>query len=170
MSAPHRAQGEPNPELSRPVVVAALKPAGEVRRITATDAEAAALARRLGVESVRDLAAEASLKPRAKGQVLVLGQLRATLGRLCVVTLEPMDEVIDQPFAAIFAPAAQAGPAAELALEPEGEDEEPYDGQGFDLGEYLAQTLAVSLDPWPRSPGAELPPAAASAPPQGEDG
>lgn len=156
MSLPAAQAGMP-PELSRPIVVAALKPAGETRRVTATAEEAAALARRLGVEAVRDFAAEVTLKPRAKGQVVLRGWLRATVGRLCVVTLEPLDEVVDERLAATFLPAERAT-GAELSFEAEGEDEEPYEGQGFDLGEYLAQTLAVALDPWPRAPGASLPP------------
>ncbi|WP_291297013.1 DUF177 domain-containing protein [Elioraea sp.] len=148
----------PKPELSRPIVVAALKPAGETRHVTATPAEAAALAQRLGLEAVRDFDAEVTLKPRAKGQVVLRGRLRATLGRLCVVTLEPLDEVIDERIAAVFVPAERAAPGVELSVAPEGEDDEPYEGPGFDLGEYLAQTLAVALDPWPRAPGASLPP------------
>jgi hypothetical protein len=156
--SPPRSQALTAPELSRPIVVAALKPAGETRRVTATAGEAAALAARLGVEAVRAFEAEVTLKPRSGGQVVLRGSLRATVGRLCVVTLEPLDETIEERLAATFLPAERLAPGAELAFEADGEDEEPYEGQGFDLGEYLAQTLAVALDPWPRAPGASLPP------------
>lgn len=160
MNAPRAAAAaSARPELSRAIVVAALKPAGETRRVTATEEERAALAHRLGVEAVNDLVAEVTLKPRAKAQVVVRGTLRATLERLCVITLEPLQEAIDERFAAVFMPAERLAAGAELSLDADGEDEEPYEGQGFDLGEYLAQTLALALDPWPRAPGAALPPA-----------
>lgn len=147
------------PEFSRPVAVATLRQGGETMTLTATPLEEAALARRLGVEAVRGLAAELTVKPRGRGLVSVRGRVRATLGRLCVVSLEPLEEAIDERLSVVFRPAgeAQGEAAAEVALDPEAVDEELYEGGEIDLGELVAQTLALALDPWPRAPGAHLP-------------
>lgn len=144
------------PEFSRPVTVATIRPGGETLTLTATEAELAALAARLGVEGVRGLVAEVALKPRGKGVVAARGRLRATLDRLCVISLAPLEEAIDERFSVLFRPAA--APEAEVALDAEADDEEPYEGASIDLGELVAQTLALTLDPWPRAPGASLPP------------
>ena len=142
------------PEFSRRVTVAALRPGGEALSLEATEAERAALARRLGIEGVRSLSADLVLTPKAKGTVSVRGRMRATLDRSCVVTLEPLVEEIDAPIAVLFRPGSDG---AEIALDAEAEDEEPYHGAAIDVGEAVAQTLALALDPWPRAAGASLP-------------
>lgn len=146
----------PRPEFSRPVTVATLKPGGEAVTLTATEAERQALARRLGVEGVREVEADLRLTPRGKGMVAMRGRLRATLDRLCVVSLEPIEERIDERLSILFRP--EDSPAGEVELDAEAEDEEPYEGGSIDLGEAVAQTLALVMDPWPRAPGAEAPP------------
>jgi hypothetical protein len=151
-------------EFSRPVTVAALRQGAETVTLAATAEEEAALARRLGVEGVRKLAAEVTLTPRGKGVVRARGRLTATLDRLCVVTLAPLEEAIDERFTVVFRPDAgrpeqgrgAAGQEDEVALDPDADDEEPYAGGVIDLGELVAQTLALALDPWPRAPGARL--------------
>lgn len=143
------------PEFSRPITVAAIRPDGESLALEATEGERAALARRLGVEGVRSLAADLRVAPKAKGAVAVRGRVRARLHRSCVVSLEPLVEEIDAPFAILFRP--EGSDEAELALDADAEDEEPYRGGVIDLGEAVAQTLALALDPWPRAAGAALP-------------
>jgi uncharacterized metal-binding protein YceD (DUF177 family) len=142
------------PEFSRPVAVATLRQDSESLTLTATADEEAALARRLGVEGVRGLAAEVTLTPRGKGVVKARGHVRATLDRLCVVSLVPLEEAIDERFTVLFRP--EAATEAEVALDPDTDDEEPYAQGVIDLGEHVAQTLALALDPWPRAPGARL--------------
>jgi uncharacterized metal-binding protein YceD (DUF177 family) len=148
----------PPSEFPRPITVATIRPSGETLTLTPTEAESAALARRLGVEGVKGLAAEVTLRPRGKGVVSARGRVRATLDRLCVVSLAPLEEAIDERFTVLFRP-EEAG-EAEVALDAEAEDEEPYAGPAIDLGEMVAQTLALALNPWPRAPGASLPPQA----------
>jgi hypothetical protein len=147
----------PKPEFSRPVAVAALRQGGEVITLTATAAEAAALAARFGIDGVRSLTATLRLIPKAKGEVSVRGHVRALLDRRCVVSLDPIEEAIDEPIAVLFRPATATEQDVALHVDRE-EDEEPYAGGDIDLGEHVAQTLALALDPWPRAPGASLPP------------
>jgi hypothetical protein len=47
---------------------------------------------------------------------------------------------------------------AALSEDPDGPDEIQADATGhFDLGEALAEELSLSLNPYPRAPGAQLP-------------
>jgi hypothetical protein len=142
-------------EFSRLLTVAAIRPGGESLSLEATEGERAALARRLGVEGVRSLTARLAVAPKAKGAVEVRGRVRASLDRTCVVSLEPLVEEIDAPFAILFRPEGSEEP--ELAIDADAEDEEPYRGGVIDLGEAVSQTLALALDPWPRAEGAALP-------------
>lgn len=150
-------------EFSRPVPVATLRPGGETVTLAASEAEREVLARRLGVEAVREAGAEFTLRPRGRGVVSVRGRVRAVLGRYCVVSLAPLDEVIDETVRVLFRPEEDGEADGEVSLDAEAEDEEPYAGAEIDLGEFAAQTIALVLNPWPRAQGASLPPEAGGA-------
>ena len=69
----------------------------------------------------------------------------------CVVTLDPVEAEIGEPFDIVFAqPSYQASEAGEV-LDPESDLPEPLPPEGLDLGEVVAQQLALALDPYPRS-------------------
>jgi uncharacterized metal-binding protein YceD (DUF177 family) len=74
----------------------------------------------------------------------------------CVATDEPVEGEIDEEFAVEFRPLPAARRPDEEVELGEGElDVIFYEGAQIDLGEAVAQTLALSLDPYPRSPAAE---------------
>jgi uncharacterized metal-binding protein YceD (DUF177 family) len=82
--------------------------------------------------------------------------LVAALDQSCVVTGEPVAAHIDEPFALMFVPEpAAARPDEEVELEENDLDVVFHDGAAIDLGSALADTLALSLDPYPRSAGAD---------------
>ena len=54
--------------------------------------------------------------------------------------------------------------AQELSAEADQDPPEPLPPEGLDLGELVAQQLAVALDPYPRASGAEVAAAWAPAP------
>jgi hypothetical protein len=140
------------PELHRPVVVAGIGPAGVEMEVVATAAECAAVAARLEVPAILELACRFRLRRVAEG-VAAEGRLRARLVRTCVVSLEDFEDVVGEEFVLRFVP---AGTESE-EIDPEAEDEVPYSGGAIDLGEAAVQQLALALDPYPRRPGAELP-------------
>jgi len=144
------------PEFSRIVDRAALA-TGPVRRsIEATEAERAALARRFGLVALPALSAEVTLTPTGAGRVRLDGTLRARVVQSCVVTLEPVEADIAESFTAFYAEAAPpAAHSVDLPIDDEGWPEPIVDGR-IDVGEAVAQQLAVSLDPYPRAPGASL--------------
>jgi uncharacterized metal-binding protein YceD (DUF177 family) len=144
----------PLPEFSRPIAADQIGPQETEREIGATAAERAALAERFGLLALDRLTARLRLR-RGGGLVHVQGCFEAEVVQACVVTLEPVRAQLSEDFVVAFG-AARPAPAGEVIIGLDEEDpvEELTDGQ-IDLGEVVAQQLAVALDPYPRAPGAE---------------
>ena len=143
------------PELSRAIKPRAL-PAGPVV-VDASEAECAALARRFGVSHIGGLHAEATLEP-GDGGVEVRGTLAATIEQPCAVTGDPLRYDVREAFEMRFVPAGTApafAPDEEVELDAGDLDEIEYEGDAFDLGEAVAQTLALAIDPYREGPGAD---------------
>jgi uncharacterized metal-binding protein YceD (DUF177 family) len=88
--------------------------------------------------------------------MLAVGNLRAAVTQSCVATGEPVEETVETPFRIEFRPPpASGGPDDEVELGEGDLDTMFYDGAAIDLGEAVAETLSLSLDPYPRTPGAE---------------
>lgn len=123
--------------------------------IEASPEERGALARRFGLVALDGLAAEAELS-RTGDSVTAAGRLRARVTQSCVATAEPVEAEVAEDFRVEFRPPPPAaGPDEEIELG-EGElDTVFYEGGAVDLGEAVAQSLALGLDPYPRSPAAE---------------
>ena len=123
--------------------------------IVADEAERAAVAARLRIESLQRLEAHAVLE-RDGSQVRARGRVRAALEQACIATGEPVPEHVDEPFDITFMPAPVDGsPDEEVELGPEDCDIVFYDGQAVDLGTAIGDTLALAMEPYPRSPAAE---------------
>ena len=145
-------------EFSRPLLLGSVGHAGRRLVLTATAEECAALAIRLGVLGIDALAARLDLAPEEGGTVRATGRLSASLTQPCVVSLEPVPQVVDEPVDFRLLP-----PGREPADGPDDPDEiEAPDGVA-DLGEALSEMLALALDPYPRAAGAALPDSAGGA-------
>jgi uncharacterized metal-binding protein YceD (DUF177 family) len=127
----------------------------ETRDVTleATPAECAALARRFGILGIGSLAARLRLEPEAAGTVRARGRLEAAVEQACIVTLDPVAQRVDAPIDLRILPDG-GEPADE---EPDSPDEIESAGGQVDLGEAVAEQLALALDPYPRIPGAVVP-------------
>lgn len=145
-----------NPEFSRTWRVDTLGAEPRAVRIEAGEAERVALAERFGLVAIHRLEAEAMLSRQGEN-VLAIGNLRAAVTQSCVATGEPVEEQVEAPFRIEFRPPppASGGPDEEIELGEGDMDTVFYDGAAVDLGEAVAETLSLSLDPWPRCPGAE---------------
>ena len=126
---------------------------GERIDLVADDAERQAIAERLDLPSLDRLEAHASLA-RDGDVIRVAGRIAAALEQRCVVTGEPVAAHVDEPFDIAFIPEPQAGDE-EIELKPEDCDTVFHDGAAIDLGSAIADTLALALDPYPRSAAAE---------------
>ena len=124
-------------------------------RIEAEPDERDALAARFELVSVDALAAEAELGRHGE-TVIAAGFLRARVTQSCIATAEPVEAAVEEEFRVEFRPLPAGGDAEEVVeLVADELDVIFYDGSQVDLGEAVAQTLALSLDPYPRSPAAE---------------
>jgi len=129
------------------------------------DAETrAAIAELAGVAGLPRLAADFDVTRHGRDGLRVVGRVSATVEQSCVVTLEPIESTIDEPFDLVFAPGAPPSSegAAEVEMAPDGPDE-LVDG-AVDLGAIATEFLILGIDPYPRKPDAVF-----EAPAAGED-
>ena len=153
--------GEAQTEFYRPFDTGEMSEDVAEREISANDAERVALAQRFGLRALDRLSATLTVRRVYDDMFHVSGRLSAAVVQQCVVTLEPLQSSLDEAVAVTFVkPKTMGGKGkvgateAEEGLEDEGP--ETMDGDLIDLGEAVAQQLAVSLDPYPRAPGASL--------------
>lgn len=143
-------------------------PAGPVV-IEADAAERAALAARFGLGAVESLSAEVALeqKPRA---IRATGRLRAAIMQPCAISGEDFPVTIDEPVDLRFVEELQrpATEDEEIEIEADDCDEIEYSGDMFDLGEAVAQTLGLAIDPYAEGPNADAARAAAGIMREGE--
>lgn len=123
--------------------------------IVASDDELRALTDRLGLLKLDRLEAHAVLS-REGQKVRATGRLKAALDQACVATGEPVPAHVDEPFDLVFMPEPKGSAADdEIELGEADLDTIFHDGAAIDLGGAIADTLALSLDPYPRSAGAD---------------
>jgi uncharacterized metal-binding protein YceD (DUF177 family) len=128
---------------------------GERLDLVADDPERRSIAARLGLTALERLDAHAQLS-RVGEVVRAKGRLMASLQQTCVVTGDPVPAHVDEPFEVMFVrPPEVSAPEEEIELGASDCDVVFYDGGSIDLGEAIADSLALSLDPYPRSAGAE---------------
>ena len=123
--------------------------------LVADEAERAELAGRLNLVVLDRLDAHVVLCRQGQ-RVRACGRLKAVLAQPCVATGEPVRSHLDEPFEVIFMPEPKTGqPEAEIELSGDELDSMFHDGRTIDLGAAVADSLALALDPYPRSPAAE---------------
>lgn len=129
-------------------------PGSEVQ-IAADTAERAALAKRFDLVRIDRLEARIVLE-RADLGALANGTMDAAWVQSCAVSGEDLPITVREPIRLHFVPASPTGtPAEEIELAADELDEIVYEGSLFDLGEALAQSLALAIDPYAVGPDAE---------------
>ena len=142
-----------NPEFHRPLRIDQLGE-GELRQHVAADAdERRRLMGRFGLLALDSLTADYALRRDAAG-IVATGRLTAQVAQACVASGQPVPESVDEPFTLRFLPEGTIE-SDEFELSSDAMDTMFYQGQSIDLGEAAAETLALALDPYPRSPDAE---------------
>lgn len=143
-------------EFSRPIKLDTLGGAPRAESIEADTAERAALARRFGLLALDALKAELTLI-REDESVTLAGRLTARATQACVASAAPVPAEIDEPITLLFRPAPVGGqPEEEIELGEAEMDVLFHDGAAIDIGEAVAQSLALALDPYPRSPESDV--------------
>lgn len=139
------------PEFSRPIDRRHLT--ARPVRLEATAEERDALAKRFGLMAIHRLEAEVDLIADGDG-VNARGRLGADIVQSCAISGDPLPVTIDEPIALRFVP-EQAAEEEEVELEENELDEIPFSESVFDLGEAVAQSLSLAIDPYATGPNAD---------------
>jgi uncharacterized metal-binding protein YceD (DUF177 family) len=123
--------------------------------LVADETERSAIAERFGLQSLDRFEAHVTLN-RSKDGIRAEGRIVASLDQSCVITGEAVPAHIDEAFEIAFVPEPQiARSEEEIELASADCDIVFHDGSTIDLGGAIADTLALGLTAYPRSPGAE---------------
>ena len=157
---------------SVPVLVAQLPDTGLHREIEADPAARETMADIAGLREILSASASLDLTPEKAGRVHVTGRVRARIGQTCVVSLDPIENDIDEAIDLIFAPPEQIPELADLvdeAAESNAEipdPPEPIVNGVIDLGRLATDALFLGIDPYPRKPDAVFKPVIEVADPE----
>lgn len=157
---------------SVPVTVAQIPDTGLHRDIEAGPATRDAMAAAAGLREILSASASLDVTPKGEGRVHVSGRVRARIGQTCVVTLDPIENDIDEPIDLIFAPPEQIPELADLVNEAAERDSEipdppePIVNGVIDLGRLATDALFLGVDPYPRKPDAVFEPPVVAADPE----
>jgi uncharacterized metal-binding protein YceD (DUF177 family) len=113
-----------------------------------------AIARVAGLRELPRLEANFDLLRQGTGGLHITGRVSATVGQNCVVTLEPLQNEIEEEVDLLYMPAAAATATdGETPAEPKWDDPEPLIGGALDLGALATEFVILGIDPYPRKPG-----------------
>lgn len=132
-------------------------------RIEADETQRIALAKFHQLISVEFFKAELVVTQWKKKGAKVAGNFSAKIVQECVVTLEPLEAVLEEEFEGLFVPenSPLARPASivdgEMLLDAEGPDApEEFAGTTIDIGAFAEENFALAIDPYPRKEGVEI--------------
>jgi uncharacterized metal-binding protein YceD (DUF177 family) len=139
-----------------PVVVAQIPDTGLHRAFEADEATRATMADIAGLHGIMSASASFDLELKSGGRVHVMGEVRARVGQTCVVTLDPIENEIDEAIDLMFAPPDQI-PSLSALTDGAGTDDgeipdppEPIVNGAIDLGRLATDVLLLAIDPYPR--------------------
>jgi hypothetical protein len=117
-------------------------------------------AKMAGLRALPRLQADFEVTRQGAGGLRVIGKVSAVVGQNCVVTLEPLDNAVEEDIDLLFLP-QPAGIEATAkrekgsgAADLKSDDPEPLVGGVVDLGALATEFLILGIDPYPRKPDA----------------
>ncbi|MEM8986407.1 MAG: DUF177 domain-containing protein [Pseudomonadota bacterium] len=145
------------PDFQAPLLLGDLEDGIVRRTLEPGAAELSALAERLKLPAVKSLRADLEVRRVRKNDVIVKGAFNAVVTRICVASLEAFDESVEDSFSVRLSPHVDRDldAAREVELDYDSDIVDPLPEEAIDLADYVAQYLALALDPYPRKPGAE---------------
>ena len=134
---------------SVPVAVADIPDTGLHMKIEAPAAVRAAVAELAAVRNLPQLSAVFDLTRQGAG-AHVSGRVSALVGQTCVISLEPVENTLDEAIDVTYGPPS-AAPSADTDKSPE-----PLVGGSIDLGALATEFLILGIDPYPRKEGIQF--------------
>jgi hypothetical protein len=150
-----------------PVRVADVPATGLHLTLVADKSVRAAVAALADLRDIARLEATVDISHHGDG-LRATGTVSAKVGQTCVITLDPVENDVEETFDVTFAPRSGAAPAAagDGNDEPVADTESPealVDGVA-EIGAVLAEFLLLGIDPYPKKPGAVF-----ASPSEGDD-
>lgn len=139
---------------SVPVTLAEVGETGLHRELDADAATRAAIAEGAALSALPRLQAVFDLTRRAHNGLHVVGRVSATVGQVCVVSLDPIENEIEEAIDLVFVPGGGAGSGRSEVLGLDDETPEPLVNETVDLGALATEFLMLGIDPYPRKPEA----------------
>ena len=141
----------------RPMAVAELRGDADTPfRISAGPDERADLARYFSVDRIDRLTLAGFIGPAEGGGWRVRGRLVAVLVQTCVVSLTPLGSRHDAEIERRYLPADQLVSEPEVEVSHDEQDApDPFTGS-IDPAQFAVESLALMIDPYPRTGSAEL--------------
>jgi len=129
--------------------------AGVQRRLTPDTEALKRIARVLDLQSLEAFEVDINLVPTVSGWRLE-GRVVADAVQTCGLTLEPLPVHVDRKFSVQMVEATEREQDEDSEIDLELDDDSPdqIEGGSLDLGQYAVEQLVLSLDPFPRKPGA----------------
>ncbi len=121
--------------------------------ISADSRERAALCSRFDLQALDLLEADLALV-RQGLDIIVTGRMRANVTQFCIASGDPVIATINEPVTVRFITEMSMQAEQEIELAEDDCDTLLYDGKAIDIGEAVAQSLGLTLDPYPRSKNA----------------
>ena len=116
------------------------------------------LAVQFGLEHLKGLEADLEIAPWLDG-VQITGAVRGLAVRECGVSLEPFDELVEEPVRVRVVPEGSPNAdrgAGEVIIDLDAEDPPDEAAAAIDVTGYVVEAFALGLSPFPRKPGVEF--------------
>ena len=133
-------------EFSRPLQVDRVPALGCHERLAAGEKECAALAKRFDIPRIHSLGGLLKVVPWRGGGLKITGTLNARVDQVSIISLETFTSDLEFAIERYFLSPRAGQPTAE-------EDVDVIENGSVDLGEILAESMALELDPYPRREG-----------------
>ncbi len=127
--------------------------------VKATPEQLAEIAERFDLVALKTMTATVSVSSKGPDEgILVSGHVYADLTQRCISSLADVPEVVDIPFSLLLVSpeAADRMDADENYMDIDQPEYDALEGDTVEIGEIVAQTVAISMNPYPRAEGAEL--------------
>jgi uncharacterized metal-binding protein YceD (DUF177 family) len=145
---------------SVPVRISEVPQEGRSYRLEPDERIRAAIATAVGLAAVPRLQADFTLSRNGRDGLRVSGQVTASVGQTCVVSLEPMESEVSEPIELAFTAEGERTPrslAVDVSAGLDAADPpEPLENGSVDLGRIAVEFLVLGIDPYPRKPDARF--------------
>lgn len=147
----------PNPELeySFPIDATQVPSLGREYELVPKELDRKRISERLNINTLTSLKASVHVTIGRAGVIEVRGHISAHLTQPCVVTLEPVEEDVEEDFELRFTRQVSK-PTHDIEIDQGDDPPDELTGDVLDLGEVVVEQLALAMNPYPRAAGAKF--------------